>query len=142
MARPGRWASKDWSLFAPVEVLDVLPGWKFKVKWEDTWAELVGYRAWRMKKNGIAIMVGDWVKIEINEYDFSQWRIVFRYRDRNDALRDYNEAMGITPPQPEKPRTYWSRPGWSQRSRRPGWPNSWPKRGWWAQRPNRFTKRR
>lgn len=113
MARPGRWASKPWAIAAPAEIIDVLPWAKYrlqwKIEWSDTGAELVGYRAGRMKKNGIVLMIGDWVKIEISEYDFSKWRIVYRYRNEQDAMRDFSESA------------------WSEEERSPR-PNQWPKR--------------
>jgi len=64
------------------EVIEVLPAWKYKVKLSQMDFVLTGYKSWKMKKNNITIMEGDYVKIEINEYDNNQWRIVYRYKSR------------------------------------------------------------
>jgi translation initiation factor IF-1 len=34
-----------------------------------------------MRQSNISIIIGDWVKLEINQYDMTKWRIVFRYND-------------------------------------------------------------
>ena len=73
------------------EIVDVLPAGKYKVKlaWMDfvvTW-----YKAWNMKRNNIAIMFWDYVKLEVNEYDNTQWRITYRYKyPPKDELAELN----------------------------------------------------
>lgn len=62
------------------EVTDVLPAGKYKVRLHGMDFELTGYKSWKMKKNNITIMMWDYVKIEINEYDNTQWRIVYRFK--------------------------------------------------------------
>jgi translation initiation factor IF-1 len=32
-----------------------------------------------MKQSHISVIAGDWVKVEVNQYDMSQGRIVYRY---------------------------------------------------------------
>jgi translation initiation factor IF-1 len=34
-----------------------------------------------MSRSNISIIPGDRVKVEINQYDMNQWRIVFRYNN-------------------------------------------------------------
>lgn len=64
------------------EVIEVLPVWKYKIKLHGMDFELIGYKSGKMKKNNITIMMGDYVKVEINEYDNTQWRIVYRFKSR------------------------------------------------------------
>ena len=62
------------------EVVEVLPAGKCKVKLADMDSIITGYKAGNMKRNNIAIMLGDYIKIEINEYDITQGRITYRYK--------------------------------------------------------------
>lgn len=52
-----------------------------------------GYKAGNMKRNNINILEGDWVKIEVNEYDNTQGRITFRYKSRPHELLGENVAQ-------------------------------------------------
>ncbi len=62
------------------EIVDVLPAGKYKVKLADMDFVITWYKSWNMKRNNIVIMLWDYVKIEINEYDNTQWRITYRYK--------------------------------------------------------------
>jgi len=63
------------------EVLEALPAGFFKVKLKDIDTIIRCKKSWKMNQAHISIIVGDWVKVEVNQYDMSQWRIVFRYND-------------------------------------------------------------
>jgi translation initiation factor IF-1 len=34
-----------------------------------------------MKQRHISVIPGDWVKVEVNQYDMTQWRITYRYNN-------------------------------------------------------------
>jgi translation initiation factor IF-1 len=72
---------KEWVLERDGEVLEVLPAWFFKVKLKDVDTLVRCKKSWRMSQSNISIITWDRVKLEINQYDMSQWRIVFRYND-------------------------------------------------------------
>ncbi len=63
------------------EVMEVLPASKFKVRLVDMDVEISGHMSGKMKLNKITIMEWDYVKIEVSEYDMSQWRIVYRFKE-------------------------------------------------------------
>jgi len=65
----------DW------EIIEVLPAWKFRVKLKDSDLIMVCYKAGKMKQSHISVIEWDWVKIDINQYDMTQWRIVYRYNE-------------------------------------------------------------
>jgi translation initiation factor IF-1 len=65
----------DW------EIVEVLPAWKFRVKLKDTDLIIVCYKAGKMKQSHISVIEWDWVKIDVNQYDMTQWRIVYRYNE-------------------------------------------------------------
>jgi translation initiation factor IF-1 len=65
----------DW------EIIEVLPAGKFKVRPKDTDLIIVCYKAGKMKQSHISVIEWDWVKIDVNQYDMSQWRIVYRYNE-------------------------------------------------------------
>lgn len=62
------------------EIVEVLPAGKFKVKLQiqDTELFVMCYKSWKMKQARISLIMGDKVKVEINTYDPSQWRITYR----------------------------------------------------------------
>ena len=74
---------KEWVLERDGEVLEVLPAWFFKIKLKDVDTLVRCKKSWRMSQSNISIITWDRVKLEINQYDMSQWRIVFRYNDYN-----------------------------------------------------------
>ena len=61
------------------EIMEVLPAGKFRVKLKDTELIIMCYKAGKMKQSHISVIAGDWVKVEVNQYDMSQGRIVYRY---------------------------------------------------------------
>ena len=61
-------------------VVDVLPAGKYKVQLHGMDFVITGYKSGNMKRNDIAIMLGDYVKLEVNEYDNTQGRISYRYK--------------------------------------------------------------
>lgn len=79
------------------EVIEVLPAGKYRVKLCDMDFTLIWYKAGRMKKNNITIMEGDIVKIEINEYDNTQWRIVYRFKDYPKQAKTKIDVSVIEP---------------------------------------------
>ena len=72
---------KEWILEWDGEVLEILPAWYFKVQLKDVDTFVRCKKSWRMSQSNISIIAGDRVKVEINQYDMTQWRIVFRYND-------------------------------------------------------------
>ncbi|MDR2541063.1 MAG: translation initiation factor IF-1 [Candidatus Peribacteria bacterium] len=54
------------------EILEALPAGKFKVKLKDTDLVITCYGAGKMKQAHISVIVGDGVKVEVNQYDMSQ----------------------------------------------------------------------
>jgi hypothetical protein len=34
-----------------------------------------------MKQRHISVITWDWVKVEVNQYDMTQWRITYRYNN-------------------------------------------------------------
>ena len=63
------------------EVLEALPAGFFKVKLKDIETLIRCKKSWKMNQSHISIIPWDWVKVEVNQYDMSQWRIVYRYND-------------------------------------------------------------
>jgi translation initiation factor IF-1 len=73
--------NKDASLEWDWEVLEVLPAWFFKVKLKDVDTIVRCKKSGKMSQNKISIIIWDWVKVDINQYDMSQGRITFRYSE-------------------------------------------------------------
>lgn len=63
------------------EVLELLPNTKFKVKLPNDHVVLA-HISGKMRMNFIKILPGDKVVIEINRYDLSKGRIVFRSKKK------------------------------------------------------------
>lgn len=61
------------------EIIEVLPAGKYIVKLKETDMMINCYKAGRMKQSHISVIEGDHVKVEVNQYDMKQWRIVYRY---------------------------------------------------------------
>lgn len=65
------------------EVTQILWWWDYEIQpdWMDikVKAKLAG----KMKMHKIRIILWDWVQVELNEYDPSVGRIVYRFKDRN-----------------------------------------------------------
>jgi translation initiation factor IF-1 len=41
-----------------------------------------------MKQKHISVIPGDWVKVEVNQYDMTQGRIVYRYNSYDSTQND------------------------------------------------------
>ena len=61
------------------EILEVLPAGKYTVKLKDTDMVINCYKAGKMKQSHISVIEWDHVKVEVNQYDMKQGRIVYRY---------------------------------------------------------------
>lgn len=59
-------------------VKDILGGGKYKVAINDMDLEIEAYASGKMKKHHIKIIPGDYVKVELNEYEPTKGRIVYR----------------------------------------------------------------
>jgi len=73
--------AKDWILERDGEVLEKLPAWILKIKLKDIETEIRCKLSGKMKQRHISVIPGDRVKVEVNQYDMTQWRIVYRYNN-------------------------------------------------------------
>ena len=69
-------------------VIDLLGRWKYSVKidWMDM--KVIAELKWKMRMFKIRIIVWDKVKLELNQYDPTKWRITFRYWWKKSASID------------------------------------------------------
>ncbi len=65
----------DW------EVLEKLPAGVMKIKLKEIAVEIRCKLSGKMKQKHISVIPGDWVKVEVNQYDMTQGRIVYRYNN-------------------------------------------------------------
>jgi len=80
---------KEWVLERDGEVLEKLPAWVMRVKLKSVWTEVRCKLSWKMKQRHISVIPWDWVKLEINQYDMTQWRITYRYNNYQvDAVEE------------------------------------------------------
>jgi translation initiation factor IF-1 len=75
------------------EIVETLVAGKFRVKLKDTDIIITCYGAGKMKQAHIKIIVGDRVKVEVNQYDMTQGRIVYRYNPAKIAAIAAEERM-------------------------------------------------
>lgn len=68
------------------EVVDVLPAGRYLIRLVDMDIMIHGKMSGKMKVNRITVMQWDYVKIELSEYDMSQGRIVYRFKDPQQAI--------------------------------------------------------
>ncbi len=61
------------------EVVEILPGTKFRVKLENG-HEIIAHLSGKMRMHYIRILTGDKLKLEISPYDLSKGRIIYRYK--------------------------------------------------------------
>lgn len=61
-------------------IVDILPAGKYRVQLSGMDFVVTWHKSGNMKRNNIAIMLGDYVKLEVNEYDNTQGRITYRYK--------------------------------------------------------------
>ena len=60
-------------------VLELLPNAMFKVKLEND-HEILAHSSGKMRKNGIRVLAGDKVTVEMTPYDLTKGRITFRWK--------------------------------------------------------------
>lgn len=75
---------KEWALERDWEIVEALPAWFFKVKLNDVDTVVRCKKSWKMNQAHISLLPGDLVKLEVNQYDMGQWRIVFRYNQKQN----------------------------------------------------------
>ncbi len=63
------------------EVVEKLPAWVMKVVLKDVWTEIRCKLSGKMKQRHISVIPWDWVKVEVNQYDMTQGRVVYRYNN-------------------------------------------------------------
>jgi translation initiation factor IF-1 len=61
-------------------VVKVLPNTHFRVKLDDSNAEILAHISGRMRTNFIKIQSGDRVKVKMSHYDLTKGRITYRYK--------------------------------------------------------------
>lgn len=71
--------AKEETLEFEGEVVDVLPGGRFRVKLENG-HEIEGLLSGKMRTNNIKVIMYDKVKVEMTPYDLSKGRITYRYK--------------------------------------------------------------
>ena len=74
------------------KIITVLPGTTFRVELENG-HQVLAHISGKLRKNFIKITVGDMVKMEMNLYDLTKARIVYRLRNapnkRQAPIRSY-----------------------------------------------------
>ena len=65
------------------EVLESLPSLHFRIRMQDDGKEIIGYLAGKLRMHRIRILPGDTVQVEMNSYDDTKGRIVYRGEKRN-----------------------------------------------------------
>ena len=63
------------------EVLEKLPAGIMKVRLKGVGTEIRCKLSGKMKQRHISVIAWDWVKVEVNQYDMTQWRITYRYNN-------------------------------------------------------------
>lgn len=58
----------------------VLGWWNYQIKIDDMDLTIMAYASWKMKKFNIKIIEWDKVQVELNEYDPSKGRIIYRFK--------------------------------------------------------------
>ena len=72
--------AKQQGLVMKWEVKEVLGWWTYKVYLPEIDMEVTAYPAGKMKKFNIRILEGDEVDVELNQYDPTKGRIVYRHK--------------------------------------------------------------
>ena len=65
------------------EVIEALPSLHFRIRMQDDEKEIIGYLAGKLRMHRIRILPGDTVQVEMNSYDDTKGRIVYRGEKRN-----------------------------------------------------------
>lgn len=71
--------AKEEALEFEGQVVEVLPGGRFKVKF-DNGHIIEGTLSGKMRTNNIKVILYDTVRVEMTPYDLSKGRIVYRYK--------------------------------------------------------------
>jgi len=71
--------AKEETLELEGEIVDVLPGGRFRVRLENG-HEIEGLLSGKMRTNNIKVILYDTVRVEMTPYDLSKGRIVYRYK--------------------------------------------------------------
>ena len=64
------------------EVTESLPSLQFRIRMHDDGSEILGYLAGKLRIHRIRILPGDTVHVEVNSYDDTKGRIVYRGEKR------------------------------------------------------------
>lgn len=75
------------------EVVEVLPAGRYQIRLVEMDVVVEWTMSGKMKLNKITVMEGDYVKVELSEYEMSKGRIVYRYKDPQQALDTLNVSQ-------------------------------------------------
>jgi len=76
-------------------VVEVLKWWKYRIQLTQMELEVSAYAAGKMKKNRIRIIPGDIVTVELNTYEPTQGRIVYRKINTDIKKWWWNDIVDI-----------------------------------------------
>lgn len=71
--------AKEETLELEGEIMEVLPGGRFKIKLENG-HKIEGLLSGKMRTNNIKVILYDKVRVEMTPYDLSKGRIIYRYK--------------------------------------------------------------
>ena len=76
-------------------IVETLPNAEFLIELQD--AIYAGYKvkariSGKMRMNHIKIILGDYVRVELNPYDLGRGRITFRFRNKEAAFQEINNS--------------------------------------------------
>lgn len=74
------------------EIVEIFPAGRYLIRLVDMDISISGKISGKMRKNKITLMQGDYVKVELSEYDMSQGRIVYRFKEPQQALQHTQQA--------------------------------------------------
>jgi translation initiation factor IF-1 len=82
--------SKEGVIERDGQIIEMLPAGFFKVQLKEVGTFVRAKKSGKMSQAHISIIPGDRVKLELNQYDMNQGRIVYRY-NANDAQQIVNQ---------------------------------------------------
>lgn len=68
----------DTEIEAWGDVVDVLPGGKFRVRLDETGADVIAHLSGKMRQFSIRVVLGDKVQVGMSPYDLSRARLLRR----------------------------------------------------------------
>ena len=74
------------------EVVEVLPARRYQIRLVEMDVVIEWTMSGKMKLNKITVMEWDYVEVELSEYEMSKGRIVYRYKDPQQAIAALNAA--------------------------------------------------